>query len=257
MKPEKSAPVSVHDSQTENTPWQSAPLVRANTRAVLLPNVGEDCLTAAVEACVQRVRAAQAAHQVLVAALYRYGRMLFFYCEGIGAAQDPGTLLAPLAPLLQPWPPLVQAQQAPPRLWAQMAPVLCQARPANAGDWLCPAPQRRRGRIAVLAPGKWESYVYHHLALTREGLLLGDRYQFIAVHEDVLFSYFEEPRHNVTLSKRDAPSAVLDQWLALDPQSHFARFAPGQGPGPDQNFVFLPTLFAFAPGETDTKEPNR
>ena len=43
-------------------------------------------------------------------------------------------------------------------------------------------------------------YTYWHYAIVQEGLLKGDKYQYISLHENVLFSYFEEPRHNVNIT---------------------------------------------------------
>lgn len=45
------------------------------------------------------------------------------------------------------------------------------------------------------------SYVYYHKGLVDEGLICGDRYQSIALHENILFSYFEEPRGSVNIKK--------------------------------------------------------
>ena len=35
--------------------------------------------------------------------------------------------------------------------------------------------------------------------------------------------------------KPGAQSKALEDWLLTDPESHFMRFVPGQGPGPDEN----------------------
>ena len=34
-------------------------------------------------------------------------------------------------------------------------------------------------------------------------MLKGDKYQYISLHENVLFSYFEEPRHNVNITGKE------------------------------------------------------
>lgn len=52
----------------------------------------------------------------------------------------------------------------------------------------------QHGRIAVLKPDKWCSYMEYHLKLVSEGLLEGDRWHLISVQENLLFSYLEEPR---------------------------------------------------------------
>ena len=69
--------------------------------------------------------------------------------------------------------------------------------PKSPEDWKRKIPPEHGcGRIAVLFPDKADSYVSHHLALSKEGLLVGDRYQFISKYGYQLFSYFETPRTN-------------------------------------------------------------
>ena len=85
-------------------------------------------------------------------------------------------------------------------------------------------------------------YVCYHEALVREGLLEGDRYQLISLHEDLLFSYLEEPRTPCNILRRPgAASTEIAGWLATDPDSHFVHLPGSQG----QNFLFIPTVFAL------------
>ena len=131
-------------------------------------------------------------------------------------------------------------------LSAAMQPYFYHDVPTSSADWQqgrCP--QRRRGRIALLPPDSWCSYMEHHLRIVTEGLVEGDRWHLICVQEGVLFSYLEEPRTNVNIKHRPgAHSPELDAWIAADPESHFARFTPEQKAHPDSghNFVFLPRI---------------
>lgn len=229
----------MYNEQTAS--WLNAQLVRGQWRAALRPDAGADALQAAFAACAALLEQAQAAHTLVTASLYRYEDMLFLYAEAPAAPADVNALFAPLAGLLQPWPAAPEAPRTP-RLWVEMQPYYYHAAPGTVGEWQAGrSPQRRRGRIALLAPGMWCDYVYHHLALVREQAIAGDRYHLISLHENVLFSYLEEPRTNVNLcGVPDAPSPELDAWLAAGPERHFTRFAPGQSDGPDGNFVFLP-----------------
>lgn len=150
----------------------------------------------------------------------------------------PEELLVALSPYLQIWP-----GQADDRLWVHMYHIYYHDEPKNAEYWARPAkPELRRGRIAFLRKDKVFSYVFYHKALVDEGLLLGDRYQSIALHENILFSYFEEPKtmsnvqHDFTRH-----SEVINEWLAVDPESHFIHTPEGKG----ENFMFLPALFAL------------
>ena len=61
------------------------------------------------------------------------------------------------------------------------------------------------------------------MQLFRKDCLRENKYQYISLHENVLFSYFEEPRHNVNITGKEEESKVIDGWMAVDPESHFDR----------------------------------
>ena len=214
---------------------------RGSYRAVLRADACEAEVADAFMECRASMENAKRERKVLTASLYRYGGFLFLYTEGAGEAVNPAELLSPLCKFLQLWPAGVEAPDTA-RQWVYMQPYFYHAVPGRAEDWMeHRTPCRRRGRIALLTPGKWEEYMAHHFFLMREGLIEGDRYHFISVHENVLFSYFEEPKTITNLQgKSGCRSTALDSWMKTDPESHFMRFAPGQGAGPEQNFVFLP-----------------
>lgn len=217
-----------------------AKVLRASYRAVLR----QDADAAVFAAFSAALDDARAAGRLLTAGLYRYQNQLFFYVEGLNAPFTPETLCPALYALLCPWPPAPNTDT--PRRWAAMQPYFYHAVPTTAADWQRDRhPAQRRGRIALLPPDKWCSYMEHHLRLTSEGLLAGDRWHFICVHENLLFSYLEEPRTNVNLrGVPGAESPELAAWLAADPESHFARFTKEQQahPDADHNFVFLPRV---------------
>lgn len=175
---------------------------------------------------------------IMTAALYHYRHMLFLYCETIGKEVRPELLLSALTPFLQEWPGIRQ-----PRLWVSMYHIYYHAVPESIEDWKRPAvPELRRGRIAFLYPDKLYSYIYHHLNIVREGLLTGDKYQSIALHENILFSYFEEPKTMMNIRREpDLPSEVIHEWIAANPESHFIHLPECQG----ENFTFLPAYFAL------------
>lgn len=225
----------------QNDGWEKKQVKRACYRAVLRSDAGEEQISRAFAECQAILEQEKEEYRLLTASLYRYGYFLFLYTEGIGEAAVPEKLFAPAAPFLQKWPAAIEAQDGN-REWILMQPYYYHALPETVEEWMRNRkPSLRRGRIALLAPGKWESYMTHHLALMREGLIEGDRYHFICMHENVLFSYFEEPKTMTNLQKKPGgQSKALEEWLLTDPESHFMRFVPGQGPGPDENFVFLP-----------------
>ena len=172
----------------------------------------------------------------MTAALYIYGRQLFLYYEAIGEEMGPEAFMAPLSPLLSLWP---EKENTVP--WAKMYHIYWHCEPKDETDWRRdPKPLRRRGRIAYLKHDTLFEYVYHHFAIVREGLLKGDKYMSIALHEDVLFSYFEEPRSSVNIRRADGPeSQAIQGWLDVNPEAHFIPLPGSNG----QNFLLLPECF--------------
>lgn len=194
--------------------------------------------------CKERIRKAQKAGQVLTAALYLadtadISDTLFFYYEGIGddSVISVEELLQPLKDFLQLWPGATES-----RFWVKMYHIYYHSIPESVEGWKRTArPELRRGRIALLYEEKLFSYVYYHKAIVEEGLLQGDKYQSIALHENVLFSYFEEPKTMVNIKNSPEESKVIEDWLAVDPESHFIHTPECEG----LNFMFLPALFAL------------
>lgn len=243
-------------------------IYRLHYRGQLKEDITNEQLETAVNRCRGNVRRAQKQGRVLTAALYRSGRMLFLYYEAAGrplavtepiaaghngggeaqlleSGEDmqttclyPDEMLAPLNGLLQSWP-----GQRDDRLWVHMYHIYYHSLLRTAEDFRRSAvPEKRRGRIAFLREDKLFSYTYYHRAIVEEGLLQGDRYQSIALHENILFSYFEEPKQFVNIKNEPTEqSKVIDEWLAVDPESHFIHMPEGGG----ENFMFLPALFAL------------
>ena len=213
-----------------------AAVCRGSFHAVL-GGEAEDTVFADFSAALQK---AQAEGRILTASLFRYENHLFFYAEGLNRPFTPQGLCPALDAALLPWPPALG--EAAPRPWAAMQPYFYHDIPTTAGDWLRERHSgAQHGRIAVLKPDKWCSYMEYHLKLVSEGLLEGDRWHLISVQENLLFSYLEEPRTHVNIRHQPGvSSAELQEWLAVAPESHFEHFAKEQQ-GPDApNFVYLP-----------------
>ena len=175
---------------------------------------------------------------LMTAALYYYGNQLFLYYEAVGEEIRPECFMAPLHPVLSQWP-----QKEDTCDWALMYNVFWHDAPKDNEDWKRSVPpERRRGRIAWLKHDTMFRYVYHHFAIAEEGILQGDRYQSIALHEDILFSYFEEPRTPGNL-RRDTTlqSQTIQAWLDVNPESHFIPLPGSNG----SNFLLLPQYFAL------------
>lgn len=157
---------------------------------------------------------------ILTICVYRHQNLLFVYMETLRAGVEPEMILGELTPFLEQWP---EENGLTP--WAPMYHIYHHSLPAEPQEWVKErlTNTKRIGRIAFLYPDKLFSYTYWHYAIVQEGLLKGDKYQYISLHENILFSYFEEPRHNVNIKGSDEPSAVIDGWMAVDPESHFNR----------------------------------
>ena len=211
------------------------PLYRVSHRAQLIPLCAPQALYTASQAAYEAAQALARQGVILTAGIYRFGSLLFSYCESTLDKAMPDEIFAPFTPLLLDWP-----GEDSPRKWVEMRPVYFQQIPQSEADWERPRPADLHiGRLSRLIPEKANEYLYYHHALTEEGLNKGDKYQFISYHEDYLFSYYEEPRTNVNVRRTDeGQSQVIRQWIAADPASHFYRFYPGA-----EDFIHLPSLF--------------
>ena len=191
-----------------------------------------------LQQCVQNAQQLINDGALMTAALYYYGNQLFLYYEAVGEEIRPECFMAPLHPVLSQWPQKEETCD-----WALMYNVFWHDAPKDDEDWKRSVPpERRRGRIAWLKHDTMFRYVYHHFAIAEEGILQGDRYQSIALHEDILFSYFEEPRTPGNL-RRDTTlqSQTIQAWLDVNPESHFIPLPGSNG----SNFLLLPQYFAL------------
>lgn len=171
----------------------------------------------------------------LTAALYRHEDMLFLYYEALDEMLRPQELFPALSGQLEPW--------------VFMEPVFWHTVPGGRQDWARQGKKARRGRIARLLPGKLDSYVSYHKAIVEEGLLDGDRYQFIALQGDLLFSYFEEPKIFTHIkSEVQEESRVIAEWLKADPESHFDHELSGK-----ENFLLIEEVFSFGAEEIEQR----
>lgn len=207
-------------------------IFRKNYRACIEQEAG---LKVALEKDGIFVKEAIAAERCLTVALYRHENMLFLYMEALEEDLVPGELLPETSKLLSLWPE--RSGKTP---WAYMYPIYYHAIPESKEQWSRKERKTRRGRIAYLKEDKMFSYVYYHKAIVEEGLLEGDMYQFISLHEDILFSYFEEPKI-FTHIKKDVQeeSKVINEWLAVDPESHFDHSLSGK-----ENFLIIEEIFS-------------
>ena len=190
-----------------------------------------------IERCKEEFTELIKAGKVCNASFYRYNNMGFLYVEEL-ADLDIDSVMADLNPYLKPWP-----EENGDVYFAPMINVYYHHIPEDDLDkWeyeRTTDEKQRIGRIAFVYPDKLPSYVMYHNAIVEEGLLKGDKYAYISMHENLLFSYYEEPRNNVNIKNCDEESKVINDWLAVDPESHFDR-EKAQG----NNFLVIPCLFS-------------
>lgn len=226
---------------------------RASYRGFLTDDAAAD--NATTDAAVRHAAAAlqtdaerlKAEGRVLTVCLTRHGRELFLYVEHIVPAHPAHEAMAAVtgfpaaqgwfAGLLRPYPQF--GGDVP---WAYMHPVFWFDEPKDVDSFRrAQAPDARCGRIAHFWPDTVIDYVVHHQLIAREGLAVGDRYQFISVLDDVAFSYFETPRdrERVNIRREDGESREIRRWLDVDPFSHFDHFDPGTL---EKDFLVIDTL---------------
>ncbi|OXM99830.1 hypothetical protein [Bifidobacterium vansinderenii] len=224
---------------------------RASYRAVLKPGIDSAALDRALREASDRAQTMVDDGTLLTAGLYRHGEQLFLYTEHIYEGDRPDLESIRVAPdtwgwlhgLLRPF-PAMRGRDVEDVEWAYMHPVFWFDEPKSVDYYTRrPAPDARCGRIAVLYPDKLMEYVCHHQAIVREGTFVGDRYQFISIHDNMLFSYFETPRDRgrQSISGADGPSREIEEWIAVDPASHFNHFPEANG----SDFLVIDTLFDF------------
>lgn len=222
----------------------SEKVLRAEYRAFLKENISEQKLNTQIEKYYEIVSHKKEFGELLTAAMFRYRKNIFLYIEYIGREEQE------IPTLPERWFPDVQNLfECVPgffdkRCWVYMAPVFWFDTPKDLEQWeRAQKVDEQCGRIAILYPEKLMSYVCHHQAIVNEGLFKGDRYQFISLHENVLFSYYEDPRDReiVNVKKVEGVSEEISLWEQVDPESHFYHFPEANG----ANFLKIPSLFAI------------
>ncbi len=205
-------------------------VIRCQYRGKCKDTVCRDDLFLAAEAVRILVEEAAAQKKIMTCAMFAYEQLVFLYVEYIGDDifyQPPAELFSPLSDILMPWPGFEKDTS-----WAYMEPVFYFDIPQSADQWeRKSSPDERCGRIARLIPEKQWGYVTHHLDIAEEGAMIGDRYQFISIHENLLFSYYETPRDRemVNVKRTDKKSIEIDRWKEADPRSHFIHFEKANG----------------------------
>ncbi|MEI7027770.1 hypothetical protein [Paenibacillus sp. y28] len=156
---------------------------------------------------------------------FRWERNVFLYYECIGEALTPEELFSTAGHDLEDWPGRPEK-----RKWILMVDVFHFNEPASREHWLRKSPvERRVGRVAHLKPEMIASYVYYHYQLQEERAFLGDKYEIIAMHENLMFGYQEFPKviEEPVLPKKLATSGTPENWEDSRMDLHFQPWEDG------------------------------
>jgi hypothetical protein len=128
--------------------------------------------------------------ELMTLAGYSWRNQIFLYYECVHSEIAPEAMFAALDSSLQDWPGHDEF-----RKWVPLIDVFHFNEPVSYEHWRRKgAVERRVGRIAHLRPEMVASYIYYHYQLQEERAFLGDKYEIIAIHENVLFGYQEFPK---------------------------------------------------------------
>ncbi|MGG1518059.1 hypothetical protein ABE504_21760 [Paenibacillus oryzisoli] len=184
---------------------------------------------------------------LMTAAAYEWRGQLFLYYECVDRHVEPDDVAGAALPYLQEWP-----GQPEPRKWIGMVDVFHFNEPASPEHWMRKQPvEKRVGRVAHLKPEMISSYIYYHYQLQEERAFLGDKYEIIAMHENLLFGYQEFPKviEDPVLPGRLQTKGTPENWNDARMDLHFQ-------PWEDGHLYFKPinTVFAYYMGDLTTEE---
>ncbi|KRE93438.1 hypothetical protein ASG89_07810 [Paenibacillus sp. Soil766] len=155
--------------------------------------------------------------ELMTATAFVWRENLFLYYECMSREVFPDEVAGAAEPFLKEWP-----GHAEPRKWILMIDVFHFNEPASAEHWLRKEPVVSRvGRIAHLKPEMMSSYIYYHYQLQEERAFHGEKYEMIAMHENLLFGYqefpkvIEEPVVRGRLSTKGTPENWSDSRMDL------------------------------------------
>jgi hypothetical protein len=163
--------------------------------------------------------------ELMTISAYRWFTNLFLYCEFITDEIHPSRLFGDMAATLEPWP-----GAAAKRPWIPMVNVFHFNRPASVEHWRRKQPvEKRIGKVARLRPEMISSYAYFHFLVQEEQAFPGSKYQFIGLHETLMFLYDELPllKEPPPHPKGLATSITPANWADARMDLHFVPWDDG------------------------------
>lgn len=184
---------------------------------------------------------------LMTAAAFAWRNSLFLYYECIARDVPPEEVAGAAVPYLTDW-----FGEAELRKWIPMIDVFHFNEPASYEHWLRKQPvDRRAGRVARLKREMVSSYIYYHYQLQEERAFLGEKYEIIAMHENLLFGYQEFPKviEEPVVPGRLNTKGTPENWSDSRMDLHFQ-------PWEDGYLYFKPVdqIFAYYIGDVEEQQ---
>jgi len=163
--------------------------------------------------------------ELMTIAAFSWMNHLFLYYECMVRDIEPEEIMGALSPYLMDWPGNTEC-----RKWIPMIDVFHFNEPVSYEHWLRKdSVELRIGRVAHLKPEMMSSYIYYHYQLQEERAFLGDKYEIIAMHENLLFGYQESPKviEEPVAPKRLTTSGTPVDWNDSRMDLHFQPWEDG------------------------------
>jgi hypothetical protein len=137
-----------------------------------------------------RIQGLIQAGSLMTVAVYEWENQIFVYDECIDRELPLEEIFPDLDEYMEDWPGRTAY-----RKWIPLVDVFHFNEPLSEEHWRRKQPvERRIGRVAHLKPEMIGSYIYYHYQLQEERAFLGDKYEIIGMHENLLFGYQEFPK---------------------------------------------------------------
>lgn len=180
---------------------------------------------------------------LMTVAAFTWLNHIFLYYECIQQELQPEALFKTLGACLEDWP-----GKSNKRKWMPMIDVFHFNEPVSYENWLRKEPvERRVGRVAHLKPEMIPSYIYYHYQLQEERAFLGDKYEIIALHDNLMFGYQEFPKviEQPLTTPKLTTSGTPENWNDSRMDIHFQPWADGH-----LYFKPIEAVFALYGGES-------
>jgi hypothetical protein len=163
--------------------------------------------------------------KLMTISAFKWQKNIFLYYECINEEIHPNEIFTSIGEFLEDWPGKNEM-----RRWIPMIDVFHFNEPVSFEHWKRKTPvEKRVGRVAHLKPEMMASYIYYHYQLQEERAFLGEKYEIIAMSENLLFGYqefpkvIEEPLAQTRLNTKGTPENWNDSRMDL----HFQAWEDG------------------------------